>query len=389
VIQSYNLGNAAYSKPALGLEILRNVVLGKDRFDYAFQTYIKRWAYKHPAPWDFFRTIENAGGEDLAWFWRAWFFTNDRLDQAVGGVTYADNDTTKGALITIKNLDAMALPAIVRVQEANGHDSTFTLPVEIWQRGGTWTFQYPSHTAIRAVELDPDHVLPDVNPGNNSWREIPQGISPQSVIEKYLQAIGGESKLAAVKDLRMEATGSIQGQQIHFLREYKLPGRFKMVVRVPSMDNRVVSSMTVNGDSVKIQRMGQDVPVNSQTRESLKQQLDIFPEQHYLDQDYSLSLAGIQEVDGHDAYKVRVTDPQGNTTTVYYDASSGLKVKEVVEEMSGSGDTISSATTYGDYKEVSGIKFPFSQTSDNGGMLMKTQVDTLTINSGISDDDFK
>jgi hypothetical protein len=389
VIQSYNLGNAAYSKPALGLEILRNVVLGKDRFDYAFRTYIQRWAYKHPAPWDFFRTMENAAGEDLAWFWRAWFFTNDRLDQAIEGVKYANNDTTQGALITIKNLDAMALPAIVRVQEVNGRDSTFTLPVEIWQRGGTWTFQYPSHSTIRAVELDPDHLLPDVNPGNNSWREIPQGITPQSVIEKYLNAIGGESKLATVKDLRMEATGSIQGQQIHFLRVYKLPGRFKMVVRVPSMENRIVSSMVVNGDSVKIQRMGQDVPVNSQTRESLKQQLDIFPEQHYLDQGYSLSLAGVQEINGQDAYMVNVTDPQGNTSTVYYNASSGLKMKEVVEETSSSGETISSATTFGDYKEVNGIKFPFTQTSDNGGMLMKTQVDTLTINSGISNDDFK
>ena len=82
VLQLHNIGVAEYDKPAIMLNALRDVVLGKERFDAAFREYIERWAFKHPTPWDFFRTIENVSGEDLSWFWRAWVFNNWKLDQA-------------------------------------------------------------------------------------------------------------------------------------------------------------------------------------------------------------------------------------------------------------------------------------------------------------------
>jgi hypothetical protein len=88
VINPDNLGYAAYEKPALGLTILREQILGEKRFDYAFQTYIKRWAFKHPTPWDFFHSMDNASGEDLSWFWNEWFFTTWKLDQAVKAATH-------------------------------------------------------------------------------------------------------------------------------------------------------------------------------------------------------------------------------------------------------------------------------------------------------------
>lgn len=81
-----------YFKASLGLVPLREVILGRDRFDYAFRKYTSDWAYKHSSPWDFFRELENGSGEDLAWFWRGWFFHNWKLDQAVTGVKYAGND---------------------------------------------------------------------------------------------------------------------------------------------------------------------------------------------------------------------------------------------------------------------------------------------------------
>src|SRR5205085_7899627 len=64
-----------YSYTSVGLKLLRNVVLGKDRFDYAFKKYIDAWAFKHPTPYDFFNCMNNAAGEDLNWFWKQWFFT--------------------------------------------------------------------------------------------------------------------------------------------------------------------------------------------------------------------------------------------------------------------------------------------------------------------------
>jgi hypothetical protein len=169
VLESMDLGLEAYYKPAQALTLLREDVLGPVRFDYAFRTYINRWAYKHPQPKDFFRTMNDAAGEDLNWYWKEWFFKTWTLDQAVKDVKYIDNDPSKGVLITIENLDQMAMPVTVAVKEQNGNTGTVNLPVEIWQRAGEWTFKYNSTSMIDSVTIDPDNKLPDVDRDNNVW----------------------------------------------------------------------------------------------------------------------------------------------------------------------------------------------------------------------------
>ncbi|MFT4095326.1 MAG: M1 family metallopeptidase [Niabella sp.] len=169
VIQQRNLGVAAYFKPSQMLHNLRDNVLGAERFDAAFKEYINRWAFKHPSPWDFFHTMENVGGEDLAWFWRSWVLNNWRLDQAVKDVKYTDGLPAQGAIITIENLDKMPMPTSVLVKEANGNEVTIQLPVEIWQRGSTYTFKAPTTSEITSVVIDPDKKLPDWNRVNNTW----------------------------------------------------------------------------------------------------------------------------------------------------------------------------------------------------------------------------
>ncbi|WP_313214991.1 M1 family metallopeptidase [Soonwooa sp.] len=82
-------GPNAYAKPATGLNILRETIMGRDLFDQAFKTYAKRWAFRHPEPADFFRTMEDASGEDLDWFWRGWFFGTDPVDIALNKLTIA------------------------------------------------------------------------------------------------------------------------------------------------------------------------------------------------------------------------------------------------------------------------------------------------------------
>ncbi len=158
-----------YSKTAYGLNLLRNVVIGKERFDFAFKKYTEAWAFKHPTPYDFYHSINSGVGEDLNWFWKEWFFTNWILDQQITDVSYVDNDPSKGSLITIVNKGKMILPAIVKIIQTNGEAETIKLPVEIWQRGGTWTFKYNSKTKIDKVILDPENVLPDIDRKNNEW----------------------------------------------------------------------------------------------------------------------------------------------------------------------------------------------------------------------------
>jgi hypothetical protein len=83
---AYQLGNNAYAKPATALNILRETIMGRELFDHAFKEYAKRWAFKQPYPADFFRTMEDASGMDLDWFWRGWFYTTDHVDLSIADV---------------------------------------------------------------------------------------------------------------------------------------------------------------------------------------------------------------------------------------------------------------------------------------------------------------
>lgn len=164
-----NIGNLLYYKPAFALDLLRNQIVGQDRFDYAFRKYINDWAYKHPTPWDFFRSIENSVGEDLAWFWKSFFLNSYALDQVLKGVEYVNGNPQEGALITVENAGQMAMPVIVEYTTASGQTARKNLPVEIWQSNDTWTFKVDSREPLIKVVIDPDHVFPDVDDSNNTW----------------------------------------------------------------------------------------------------------------------------------------------------------------------------------------------------------------------------
>lgn len=159
-----------YFKTAVGLNILRNSVIGADRFDYAFKTYIRRWAFKHPQPDDFFRTMNDAAGEDLGWFWKEWFYETWKLDQSIKKVAYVKDKPENGSLITIENLGEMAMPVTLNITEQSGNTQQVKLPVEIWQRSGEWTFKCNSTSSIVSVVLDPGNELPDTDRSNNSWK---------------------------------------------------------------------------------------------------------------------------------------------------------------------------------------------------------------------------
>lgn len=165
-----NTAYLSYYKPAIALSLLRENVLGHERFDRAFKAYIERWSYKHPTPEDFFRTMENVSGEDLGWFWRGWFLHNWKLDQAVSGVSYVKNDPANGILITVANLQKMVMPVVVEIKLKSGNTSRVQLPVEIWKRNKSWTFKHPTNEDVVSVTIDPDQTLPDMNTDNNVWK---------------------------------------------------------------------------------------------------------------------------------------------------------------------------------------------------------------------------
>lgn len=160
-----------YFKPAFGLILLREQILDPDRFDYAFKKYIEHWAYKHPSPDDFFRTMESESGEDLGWFWKEWFYNNWQFDVALQSVTYTNDDAKNGADITIQNLQKMALPITIEVVLKDGSKMNLQLPVETWMQGAEHTIHVQTTQTIQSVTIDPENKLPDSNRSNNVWKQ--------------------------------------------------------------------------------------------------------------------------------------------------------------------------------------------------------------------------
>lgn len=180
-----NIGKLCYAKPSAGLVILREQILGKERFDLAFKTYMERWAFKHPQPDDFFRTIENVGGEDLSWFWRGWFQYNWRFDQGVNAIKYVKNDPAKGVYITIENFEKMPMPVVMDIKLKSGKTDRVKLPVEVWQKNTQWTFKHNSVEEIESIVLDPEHVFPDSNEANNTWTAANGLVEKDMIYDPY------------------------------------------------------------------------------------------------------------------------------------------------------------------------------------------------------------
>ena len=156
-----------YFKSALGLVLLREQILGPERFDWAFRKYIADWSFKHPSPSDFFRAMDSSGGEDLAWFWRGWYTNNWTLDMAVEKAEPAEGGWSKGAIITVANLDRMVMPAVLDVAFRSGAHQRVQLPAETWIQKTEAQIRLNSTEPVVSVTLDPDHVIPDKDRNNN------------------------------------------------------------------------------------------------------------------------------------------------------------------------------------------------------------------------------
>jgi hypothetical protein len=165
------LGLDAYVKPSVGLQLLRQEIMGPEAFDDAFRTYTRRWAFKHPTPADFFRTMENVGGRRLDWFWREWFLENPHFDQAIDTVvTQARGDTLEMAVV-YGNRARGVLPIRARFTFADGSVENFDYPAEVWStntRHYVRRYRFVGKTPV-AIELDPEKRLVDLDRDNNKW----------------------------------------------------------------------------------------------------------------------------------------------------------------------------------------------------------------------------
>src|SRR5690606_6683274 len=173
-------------------------------------------------------------------------------------------------------------------------------------------------------------------------------MTAESVIEKYIEAIGGEEKAAAIQSAVIKQSSEIQGQQMAITTTHDLAAmKFEQEV---SMMGQVMQKITMENGKATISAQGQSQTLTDEQYEEAKMGMFIFPELHYEEMGYSFSLDGIQDVEGVQAYKVTVTNPTGSAVTNYYQVDNGLKVR--------SESPTVGTVTYKKYDTVEGVKYP-------------------------------
>jgi hypothetical protein len=177
-----DFGNNGYAKPATGLVMLREHVLPTEAFDDAFGDYSKNWMFKHPQPADFFRSMDEGAGENMAWFWRGWFYTTHANDQAIEAVTMQDAEELVGNTesgshyyrITVSNQGGLVMPLEIEATFEDGTKLRMDLPVDAW-RNNELMFTKGFFTDQRVIEvvIDPDEAYADIDRENNTWKASP------------------------------------------------------------------------------------------------------------------------------------------------------------------------------------------------------------------------
>lgn len=159
-------GVASYPKTGSLLIALQGV-LGEETFTKAWKTYLQRWAYKHPTPYDMFNTFEDVSGRNLDWFWRSWYFENWTLDQGIKSVSQQNGNLE----VVIEDLGDAIMPVLLRITLSDGSSIDSRISAEEWIRGSrTATAVIPVDGTVSAVSIDPDNYFPDTDRSNNTWQ---------------------------------------------------------------------------------------------------------------------------------------------------------------------------------------------------------------------------
>ncbi|MGB5941624.1 MAG: pitrilysin family protein [Leeuwenhoekiella sp.] len=210
--------------------------------------------------------------------------------------------------------------------------------------------------------------------------ELPEGVTKETVLEAYIEAIGGLDKLKDVETIWMHGEANMQGTPV--VLDIKKTAKGQLIQDVTVMGNSM-SKQVLNDNKLNVVARGQNVPTTPEQVAQAKIEAQITPEIGMMD-DESIELEGIEKVDGKPAYVLKLSDSK----KAFYDTESGLKVQEItVNEMGG--QTISQTMGYGDYKPVNGIMLPHSLTQSMGPQNIDFTMTEIKVNEGVQASDFK
>ena len=165
------LGENAYVKTAVGLAQLRDEILGPQAFDEAFREYTRRWAFKHPSPADFYKTMEDVSGKRLDWFFREWFIENAHFNVGIDTVVQKQVGGVDSVGVRYRNYARGVLPLRVRFTFNDGSTQDFNYPAEVWSTNPLFydRFYDFSGKTVTKIQIDPENRIVDTDPDNNVW----------------------------------------------------------------------------------------------------------------------------------------------------------------------------------------------------------------------------
>ncbi len=210
-------------------------------------------------------------------------------------------------------------------------------------------------------------------------KPIPDDVTVKTVIDNYLNAIGGKDKIDALKSMISKAQATMQGMTLDMETKVVSPNKFTMTM---SMAGNVMSKQSFNGEAGYALAMGQKKPIEGDDLEKMKKTTFPIAEIGYVE---TANLEKIEPVDGVDCYVLSVDD----NTKVYYEVESGLKNKQVTTQKGPGGNEMTQTVSYSDYQEVEGIKFPFNTKMSFGPQEIEFKTQEIKINEEISEADFQ
>jgi zinc protease len=214
--------------------------------------------------------------------------------------------------------------------------------------------------------------------------DLPADLTAAKVLDNYLAAIGGEEKIRAIQDVKMVMKADMQGRELQITSVKKAPNKSKQEV---TMGGMAVMSSVYNGTDASMNSMGQKAPIDEKMKKDMAFEAAIISELTIKDMELSAELIGVESIEGSNAYAVEVTKPSGSKTTYYYDAESGLRVRTSETIQTPQGEMVQESDL-SEYKEVDGVKFPFTITLPMGPMKMTANAESIELNTGIEDSEF-
>jgi zinc protease len=214
--------------------------------------------------------------------------------------------------------------------------------------------------------------------------EIPPGLTAENVIENYIQAVGGEKNIEAIGSFVNQSEASVQGTPIQIVTHFSAPNKTSVEI---SAEGQLIQKVTCDGKDVGISYMGNAVPLDDASKERVLFDSYLVGERRLKEAGVSVALTGVEQIDGRNAYVVEYTFPLGSKSTVYFDTETGLKVRTVVTNNTPMGD-VTQTTTYSDYVEKAGVKFPLTVVQNAGPQTLTIKSTSIDFNVPVPEEKF-